>query len=128
MANNPKKLTDPADEALTAIQQVLNVSDEPAEARASEPEPVTLPSSVRIYVVPDQYPTIQAAIDAAEAGSIVLIKPGVYQEALKFKEGIELRGEKPETAVVRWTRATGPRANQGPDFSLLAIVDCQSGP
>ena len=29
MANNPKKLTDPTDEALTAIQQVLSASDEP---------------------------------------------------------------------------------------------------
>src|SRR5438128_1176558 len=29
MANNPKKLTDPTDETLTAIQQVLSVSDEP---------------------------------------------------------------------------------------------------
>ncbi len=37
MANNPKKLTDPTDEALTAIQQVLSVSDEPRETRASEP-------------------------------------------------------------------------------------------
>ena len=29
MANNPKKLTDPTDEAMTAIQQVLSASDEP---------------------------------------------------------------------------------------------------
>ena len=27
MANNPNKLTDPADDTLTAIQQVLSVSD-----------------------------------------------------------------------------------------------------
>ena len=33
MANNPKKLTDPTDEALTAIQQVLSVSDEPTDRR-----------------------------------------------------------------------------------------------
>ena len=104
---------------------------EPAKSEpgrtGSEPEPVAHSSSVRAYVVPDQYPTIQAAIDAAEAGSLVLVKPGVYQEALKFKEGIELRGENPETTVVRWTRTTRPPANQGPDFSILAIADCQSG-
>ena len=34
MANNPKKLTDPTDETLTAIQQVLSVSDEPTDGRA----------------------------------------------------------------------------------------------
>ena len=36
MANNPNKLTDPADETLTAIQQVLSVSDEPAKDRAKD--------------------------------------------------------------------------------------------
>src|SRR5689334_3713294 len=33
MANNPKKMQDPADSALTAIQEVLNSPDSPAEAR-----------------------------------------------------------------------------------------------
>src|SRR5205823_1778540 len=36
-ANNPKKLTDPADETLTAIQQVLSVSDEPTDRRTEAP-------------------------------------------------------------------------------------------
>ena len=31
MANQPKKLTDPTDEAMTAIQQVLSVSDAPTD-------------------------------------------------------------------------------------------------
>jgi len=56
-----------------------------------------------------------------------LIKPGVYREALKFKEGIELRGENPETTVIRWTEETGVPVGQVRDFSLLAIVDCQIG-
>ena len=45
MANQPSKLTDPTDETLTAIQQVLNVPDEPLDTRASTPavEPVTPP-------------------------------------------------------------------------------------
>ena len=37
MANNPNKLTDPADDTLTAIQQVLSVSDEPAARTAETP-------------------------------------------------------------------------------------------
>src|SRR5437870_1891420 len=37
MANNPKKLTDPTDETLTAIQQVLSVSDEPTDRRTEAP-------------------------------------------------------------------------------------------
>ena len=34
MANQPKKLTDPTDEAMTAIQQVLSATDEPVDTRA----------------------------------------------------------------------------------------------
>ena len=40
MANNPNKLTDPTDEALTAIQQVLSVPDEPTDNRP-QPSPCT---------------------------------------------------------------------------------------
>src|SRR5260370_20373841 len=54
-------------------------------------------------VVPDQYATIQAAIDAAKAGDTVLVKAGMYHEALKFKEGIELRGENRDTTIVRFS-------------------------
>jgi parallel beta-helix repeat protein len=93
----------------------------------TEPEPVAHAPVVRTHIVPDQYPTVQAAIDAAEAGAIVLVKPGVYQEALKFKEGIELRGEIPETTTIRWTGATEIPADRKHDFSLLAIVGCQFG-
>ena len=39
MANNPKKLTDPTDEAMTAIQQVLNVSDDPVDTHAADTRP-----------------------------------------------------------------------------------------
>ena len=38
MANNPKKMKDPTDEALTAIQEVLSATDEPMTSRA-EPAP-----------------------------------------------------------------------------------------
>jgi len=44
MANNPKKLTDPTDETLTAIQQVLSVSDEPTDGHTEAPvDQETLP-------------------------------------------------------------------------------------
>jgi tRNA A-37 threonylcarbamoyl transferase component Bud32 len=99
----------------------------PSRPILNEPEPAAHPPSVGAHVVPNQYPTIQAAIDAAEVGSIVLVKPGVYQEALKFKEGIELCGENPEMTVVHWTGATPIPADRMHDFSLLAIVDCQFG-
>jgi hypothetical protein len=39
MANNPKKMKDPTDQALTAIQEVLNVSDEPTGSFAEPAAP-----------------------------------------------------------------------------------------
>ncbi|HEX3445038.1 MAG TPA: right-handed parallel beta-helix repeat-containing protein, partial [Chthoniobacterales bacterium] len=99
----------------------------PQQPIANEPEPATHPPSLHTHVVPNQYPTIQAAIDSAEVGAMVLVKPGVYQEALRFKEGVELCGENLETTVIRWTGTTRIPADRMDDFSLLAIVDCQFG-
>lgn len=35
-------------------------------------------------VVPDDYPTIQDAIDAASGGDTVLVKPNTYVESIDF--------------------------------------------
>ncbi len=50
--------------------------------------------------VPEDFPTIQAAIDASAAGDIVQIAPGTYPEALQFKSGIELRGAGADSTIV----------------------------
>jgi hypothetical protein len=55
MANNPNKLTDPADETLTAIQQVLSVSDEPTQARANEPAEPKTPSQPQAEPAPQPH-------------------------------------------------------------------------
>ena len=41
-------------------------------------------------VVPDAYPTIQAAIDAAKSGDVVVVKAGTYFEQLVMKDGVKL--------------------------------------
>ncbi len=55
----------------------------------------------RTLVVPDDFSTIQAAIDAAAAGDTVFVKAGEYDEHIVFKNGITLRGEGREQTVVR---------------------------
>jgi plastocyanin len=39
--------------------------------------------SATTRLVPDQYPTIQKAVDAAKPGDLVLVGPGVYHEAVE---------------------------------------------
>jgi len=51
--------------------------------------------------VPAAYPTIQAAIDAAEEGDVVLIAPGTYLETIDVQgKEIELRGAGPAAEVI----------------------------
>jgi len=47
--------------------------------------------------VPDDHKTIQAAIDAAASGDIVLVSAGTYRERLRLKTGITLRSAGDDT-------------------------------
>ncbi len=48
----------------------------------------------RTIHVPGDKPTIQAAVDSASAGDLILVAPGVYHEAVKVcTAGITIRGE-----------------------------------
>jgi S1-C subfamily serine protease len=51
--------------------------------------PGILPQVLR---VPQDYPTIQAAIDAAREGAIIQISQGVYREALQITKDLTLQG------------------------------------
>ena len=77
--------------------------------------------------VPAQYETIQAAIDAANVGDTVLVKAGVYQEALRFKEGIELRGESRDNTIVRFYSPPTSVVGQAHYIIPLEIRNCATG-
>jgi hypothetical protein len=51
-----------------------------------------LPVQPRVLHVPSEYPTIQAAVDAATAGDTVLVKQGIYFGTVRLKSGIRLIG------------------------------------
>ena len=60
------------------------------------PEIVVNPPAAVERLVPQSYATIQAAIDAAEVGDIVIIAPGTYRENITFKgKAITVRSADP---------------------------------
>ncbi len=51
--------------------------------------------------VPGRYSTIQAAIDAARDGKIIVVEPGLYQENIDFKgKAVTLRSADPDDPEV----------------------------
>lgn len=58
-----------------AVLIILLFSSATPEARGQEPPTI---------LVPQDYPTIQGAIDAAPGGGTILVSPGVYQENLRI--------------------------------------------
>ena len=81
------------------------------------------PSSHRVLIVPDDYDTIQSAINEALDGDTVIVKPGNYRENLNFLgKRITVRSEGPDDeAVVQATviQEKGP----GPTISFVGEED-----
>jgi len=50
--------------------------------------------SVNVIQVPDDYPTIQAAVDASEAGDIIQVRAGVYSENVTLHKAVSLVAER----------------------------------
>ncbi|MFA5363724.1 MAG: NosD domain-containing protein [Candidatus Bathyarchaeia archaeon] len=67
---------------------------------------VSLPPNVgvnaesRTVVVPDDYGSVQEAIDNAQVGDTVYVKHGVYHENLSVNKTLSLVGENAETTVI----------------------------
>lgn len=93
-----------------AIAEALEAADE-----AAEPLIDTKFHRGRRLVVPRDFETIQAAIDAAESGDIVIVKAGTYYESLTLQDGVKVvsdssrRGNEPvdvEGAMLKLPRRT----------------------
>lgn len=51
-------------------------------------------------LVPGEYQTIQAAVDAAVPGDVIKLSPGVYTEAVKIDKAVVLEGESADSVVI----------------------------
>ena len=51
-------------------------------------------------IVPDDYPTIQDAINAANAGDTVYVRNGIYQEHIDINKTITLTGESNQSTII----------------------------
>lgn len=84
-----------------------------AEAPPPPPESdLDIRASGTTLAVPSDHETIQAAVDAAEPGDLILVEPGVYTEAVQIprgKDGITLRGLDRDEVILdgEFTRANG---------------------
>lgn len=87
---------EPAAQADTTIAEATTTqAPAPAEEPAQESTTTEAPDPAAdgILEVPGEYPTIQDAVDAATSGDLILIAPGVYNEAVDVEtDGITIRG------------------------------------
>jgi len=74
-----------------------------------------------VIKVPDDYPTIQAAIDAATDGDTILVAEGLYKENLSLTEGITLSGGWDLTFS---TRQPGNSAINGQGLGRAISITC----
>lgn len=76
------------------------------------------PTNATIRRVPEDYPTIQAAINAANPGDTVLVAPGTYPECIKVNKSITLLGTNRQSII---TGATTPLTLIDVDASNVRI-------
>ena len=63
--------------------------------------PETTAASDGTITVPDDYATIQEAVDAAVPGDLILVKPGTYQEAVQVEtDELTIRGLDRNTVIL----------------------------
>jgi pectin methylesterase-like acyl-CoA thioesterase len=54
----------------------------------------------KTITVPDDYPTIQAAVGNASAGDTVFVRTGIYHESITIDKPLNLVGENPQNTII----------------------------
>lgn len=63
--------------------------------------PIIFCTPTEIIVVPDQYPTIQSAINAARESYVILVKPGTYVECITVDKSLRLVGSGANLSIIQ---------------------------
>src|SRR5688500_9251547 len=98
-----------ASSGMVATLVVGDVEFDPTARDGDAPQVVERASGVT-HRVPEQYPNIQAAVDAAAPGDLVLVGPGVYREEVKVTTpAITIRGTDRNEVIIdaEFQRANG---------------------
>ena len=62
---------------------------------------IPVKAEFQTFIVPENYPTISAAIKNANDGDIIFVKAGVYQEkTLEINKSFSLIGDGPESTTI----------------------------
>jgi hypothetical protein len=92
---------------------------------------VSPPTPAADLFVPDQYSTIQAAINAALPGDTVVVAPGLYTENLQLRSRVDVRGEEAALTLLRANSLSLPvvRATGIDDvlFANFTLLDSNDG-
>ena len=101
-----------------AVFAVQGCTDAPNPMGSDTTQASLAKKAGKTWTVPDVYPTIQEAVDAAGDGDVIDVGPGIYAEKVEIRglEGVQLRGNG-STITVPGDGMTG---------QLVKIVDSES--
>jgi len=74
--------------------------------------------------VPSDYATIQEALNAAEAGQVIAVTAGIYEENIRLREGVSLIGAAPEMTIID---GGGSDVVWGADNALISGFTLRNG-
>ena len=87
----------------------------------------TVRAQSKIIVVPDDYPTIQAAINAANSEDTILVNPGTYYEHVTVNKPLTLLGENKSTTIIDGSYSGNPVSVNANNVTITNFTIQNSG-